>query len=50
MQNINEAENAMCAVIEWGLNEIMNLLSAFIGIIITFSKKKLLTVHILNIF
>lgn len=42
MQNINEAEQAMCAVIEWGLNEIMNLLSAFIGIIITFSKKKLL--------
>ena len=42
IENINLANQALANIIDWGLHEIINLTSAIIGVIITFSEKNLI--------
>jgi len=42
IENINIANQAMSNIIDWGLHEIISLISAIIGVLITFYKKNLL--------
>ncbi len=42
IENIKHAYNSITMIIEWGLLQSINLISAFTGVIITFSKKGLI--------